>query len=345
MPKISLSDQLDNIKNKFGSMFSRKKKPAAEMATDGTAAAKQGQLKRVAPLVVVAALIGVGYTYQNDIMALVMPPTPANQPAPLEVVRAETPAPTPVAATPEAAPAEMVAEMTEEAVETAAAEPAKIVSETTASEELDLIDRKLAALRELEAMEDSVSETSELPVAALQEESSNDEMPLAAMEMEMGMESDLSHNPPPAAETIAAARHDLEAVAEELETMEVSMSGGATAESMAANQWTMWQSSNQWAVQLMAVKTKAYLIEFIEKNGLQEGATWFEFDRNGDHFYALVVGVYNTRIAADKAALALSDEYGIQPWVRSMRSIHNVISYDFSVEEPTLALNRFGGMK
>lgn len=341
MPKISLADQLDGLKTKLGGMFSRAKRPTADQAASRGANSDDGgtpsQLKRFAPLILVAGVLGAGYTYQNEIMALVMPTSPTNQPAPLPVARSEAPAPAPVVTTaPEAAAVDMVADAAEEieAPEMAASEPMEMERESATSAEQDLIERKLAALQELEAMEQNVTEVSSLPVVTLQEAAVEESMSEEIALMEMETDHEMPQNHAMDEEGLMTEMTEMPPVAE------VTMPSVAIAESMEANKWTMWQSSNQWAVQLMAVQTKEYLDEFLAENELEDGATWFEFDLNGEHYYALVIGVYNTRMEADEAAMAISETYGMQPWVRSMRSIQNIISYDFDAEEPQFALSQ-----
>jgi len=195
----------------------------------------------------------------------------------------------------------MATEVQEETIELASA-PKK---EST-HDAMNLIERKIKAMQDLQAMNEKSTDT-----------------------LEMAKNTGV----------LVATSHD-EMLAEPTPNDESSSAqpsiNSATSESMQNNQWTLWQASNQWAVQLMAVKTKAYLTDFIRQNELEDGATYFEFTRDGEHFYALVVGVYNTHTEASEAAQTLAVEYKLAPWVRSMQSIQTVIDYDFNAMQPTL---------
>jgi len=328
MPKISLVDQLDALKGKMGGLFSRAKKPAAEKTESSENKGLPSQVKRLAPLVVVAALLGGGYTFQNDIMSLIAPAPSANKPAPLPIAR--TPAPV--------VPEEMVAEvasepeatidvMADEVTEISLDDTAEVAIEVAdASAEMDLIDRKLQAMKALEAMKNNAGEEDPADLAMTMDEERADAMPANEEMMVMDNNDDATLATTPMAE---------EAVTPQ--TM-AAATPAVTAESAQSNQWTLFQSSNQWAVQLMAVQTKEYLDDFLSNNELDDGATYFEFTRNGEHFYAVVAGVYNTHSEADEAAQTLATEFNVVPWVRSMRSIQEVINYDLQAEEPKLAL-------
>lgn len=337
MPKLSLADQVDHLKAKMSGLFSRSKKTTENQTAINERAGAPSQGKRLLPLVVVVAIFGGGYTYQDDIMAMIDPAPLAAKPAPLPV------------AMPATAPPQMdtVAEVDREpapALEQVPVEPLQpefaqiddavdeMVNETSASEaaEMDLIERKLQAMQELEAMTTHVEETSAPELAMVMTEEASDMLPVSPTVEQVNA----------AAAEEVAMQPVFEATPDQSPVIHTSFPSEPSAESMQANQWTLWQSSNQWAVQLMAVQTKAYLADFIASNDLEDGATYFEFSRNGSHFYALVMGVYNTHAAAEEAAQSFSAEFGLQPWVRSMRSIQSVINYDFEAEEPTLTLSQ-----
>ncbi|VAW88512.1 hypothetical protein MNBD_GAMMA17-657 [hydrothermal vent metagenome] len=314
MPKMSLADQLDALKGKMSGLFSRSKKTAVEQTEGGTSESSLSQVKQLAPLVVaVAVLGGGGYTFQNDIMALIAP-TPSNDQAlalALPVVRAPVPVPVPAAeeivtevVSEPIRSLEIATEAQEETIELAAAPEKELAHNTDASDEMNLIERKLQAMQELQAMNEI-----------------NNEESTTALEM---AENEAM---------LVVAGNDESNVAQPFINT-------ATSESMQSNQWTLWQASDQWAVQLMAVKTKKYLTDFISQNELEDGATYFEFTRDGEHYYALVVGVYNTHTEASEAAQTLAAEFKLEPWVRSMQSIQTAIDYDFNAPEATLALSQ-----
>ncbi len=334
MPKISLADQVDSLKEKISGMFSRAKKPVADKtSTISGGDDKQTLVKRVVPLVLVAALLGAGYTYQSEIMSLAFPTNPNGQPAPLPVAQMTT-----------SDSAEMTAEnINEPAIDAdsfAIIEPLETTeitneapltlvsldmeSEALTSAKLDAIDRKLLALQALEMMKNSVAEETpaEFTAAATEEQAAPQTIP--AHEEMVAMSSD---------DKTTAAPMSMEEDKAHPEVAQTSIANETTAQSMRANEWTLWQPSNQWAVQLMAVQTEEYLHDFISSNGLENGATYFEFYRDGHHYYALVMGVYNTRIEANKAAQTLAATFNLQPWVRSIQSIQNAINYDFEVAE------------
>ncbi len=317
MPKISLTDQLGALKGKMSGLFSRSKKTAVEQTEAAAPESSPSQVKRLAPLVVaVAVLGGGGYTFQDDIMALIAPAPSNDQALALPIVRTPVPVPaaeaivTKVISEPVKSLA-VTSEVQEETIELTAA-PEELAHNTDASDEIGLIERKLQAMQEFQAMNERSNEEA---TAAL-EMAEDKEMLVVAGNGEMITEP---------------ARNDASNAAQPLNT--------TTSDSMQSNQWTLWQASNQWAVQLMAVQTKEYLTDFINRNELENGATYFEFTRNGEHYYALVVGVYNTHTEASEAAQTLATEYKLEPWVRSMQSIQTVIDYGFNAPEPTLALN------
>ncbi len=321
MPKISLADQLDALKGKMSGLFSRQKETAVEQAEGSTSESSSSQAKRLAPLVVaVAVLGGGGYTFQNDIMALIAP-APSNDQA-LALPVARTPAPTPVAeeiitevVSEPIRSLEAASEAHKEAIEFAAAPAKEPAHNTGASDEMDLIERKLQMMQELQAMNENSSDeaTTALEIAV-------DEEMLVVVNKD---------------ETIAEP-----ALIDKSNSSQPLLNTTTSDDSMQSNQWTLWQASDQWAVQLMAVKTKKYLTDFISKNELEDGATYFEFTRDGEHYYALVVGVYNTHTEASEAAQTLATEFKLEPWVRSMQSIQTAIDYDFNAPGPTVVLSQ-----
>ena len=324
MPKISLADQLDALKGKMSGLFSRAEKPAAEQAEGDASASSPSQVKRLAPLVVaVAVLGGGGYTYQADIMALIEPASTGGNVMPLPVARTPAPAVEETITSVISEPETSLEVMSEEVVEVAAAPIEESPANTGANDEMDLIAKKLQAMQELQAMDEGQPEEAAEFAMVMDEESpelttTDDDM------LVMGNNDDVV---------------DVELTASD-ETNEPQPLNTASAETMQSNQWTLWQASNQWAVQVMAVQTKEYLTDFISQNELENGATYFEFSRDGNHYYALVVGVYNTHAEANEAAQTVAAEFNVKPWVRSMKSIQSAIEYDFNTPEPALALSQ-----
>jgi len=317
MPKISLADQLDTLKGKMSGLFAQAEKPDAEPTGDAASASSPSQVKRLAPLVLaVAVLGGGGYTYQEDIMALIAPAPTGDNAMPLPVARTLAPTAAPTAE-------ETLTEVTSEPVtsletapqeitELASAPIEEIPDNANAHDEMDLIAKKLQAMQELQAIEEGS------PEEATEFTATDDDMSVTVNNNDV-------------------ADIDFTASAE---TNEPQPLNTASAETIQSNQWTLWQAPNQWAVQVMAVQTKAYLNDFITQNELENGATYFEFTRDGSHYYALVIGVYNTHAEANQAAQALAADFNIEPWVRSMQSIQTAIDYEFNTPEPTLALSQ-----
>jgi len=339
MPKISLADQLDGLKGKIGGLFSRTKKTTAEQPkTEGIippTSSSPSQIKRLAPLAVAVVILGGGgYTFQKDIMALLAPVPSANQAMPLPIASIPMPPPTPAPAPAEEMITEVISEPTalhaaapEEMTEVITVPEEGIHNITDASDEMTLIDRKLLAMQELQAMKEESHEVAVSEATsdtAIDPGMTTDEAPLEITSTDEAM-------------LIMANNDDVVTVElpvnNDANQMQ-SLSSNST-ESLQSNQWTLWQASNQWAVQVMAVKTKEYLNDFLNRNELEDGATYFEFTRDGEHYYAVVVGVYNTHADANEAAQTIAAELNVEPWVRSMQSIQKAIDYGSNAADST----------
>ena len=81
-----------------------------------------------------------------------------------------------------------------------------------------------------------------------------------------------------------------------------------------------------FAVQLVAVQTKAALEQYAERERLRNMSA-ARVERDGELFYVLLLGVYETRARAERAAANLPAEFQqFSPWVRSVASLQEAIA-------------------
>ena len=81
-----------------------------------------------------------------------------------------------------------------------------------------------------------------------------------------------------------------------------------------------------FAVQLVAVQTKAALEEYAQRQRLRNMSA-ARVERDGEMFYVLLLGIYETRERADRAAASLPPEFEqFTPWVRSVASLQEAIA-------------------
>lgn len=81
-----------------------------------------------------------------------------------------------------------------------------------------------------------------------------------------------------------------------------------------------------FAVQLVAVQTKAALEQYAERERLRNMSA-ARVERDGELFYVLLLGVYETRARAEQAAANLPAEFQqFSPWVRSVASLQEAIA-------------------
>ena len=74
-----------------------------------------------------------------------------------------------------------------------------------------------------------------------------------------------------------------------------------------------------WAVQLLAVSSKAALEDYARKNNLR-GMSAAEIVSGGSRFYILLLGIYETRERAERAVAGLPPPFD-DHWIRSLGSL------------------------
>ena len=80
-----------------------------------------------------------------------------------------------------------------------------------------------------------------------------------------------------------------------------------------------------YVVQLVAVQTREALEEYATRQGLKN-MTAARVERDGKLFYVLLLGIYEDRDRADRAATNLPPEFqDFTPWVRSLGSLQEAI--------------------
>lgn len=92
-----------------------------------------------------------------------------------------------------------------------------------------------------------------------------------------------------------------------------------------SNDWINRQRGQDWTIQLLAFKGKEQVVAFIKEHRLQEDTAYFSEVKDGQVFYKLVYGSYNSK---DKASFARQNlpttlqQYG--PWLRTWSSVHQL---------------------
>lgn len=86
------------------------------------------------------------------------------------------------------------------------------------------------------------------------------------------------------------------------------------------------QDPNDYTLQLVAMKTEDEVRDFAARHGLRSHAAYFPVRKNGDVLYALVYGAYPSRAAAEAAVRELPKGIGVQPWVRSFKSVQTAMA-------------------
>lgn len=89
--------------------------------------------------------------------------------------------------------------------------------------------------------------------------------------------------------------------------------------------WINRQRGQNWTIQLLAFKRQDQVEAFIKEHGLQSNAAYFSEIKEGEIFYKLVYGSYDSK---DKASFARQNlaatlqQHG--PWLRTWSSVHKV---------------------
>ncbi len=80
-----------------------------------------------------------------------------------------------------------------------------------------------------------------------------------------------------------------------------------------------------YALQVLAMPSRSSLEAFTRRHGISN-ASGARVERNGELYYVLVLGVYETRAIARKAAAHLPPPFtNTQPWIRSLASLQAAI--------------------
>lgn len=96
-----------------------------------------------------------------------------------------------------------------------------------------------------------------------------------------------------------------------------------SSETIKREAWLREQPPANVTLQLMALKDENEVRRAIQQHKLQDQATYFTVQRNGQTLYALVYGTYSSREQAVRAAENLpAGLVSGQPWVRTFKSIH-----------------------
>jgi len=96
--------------------------------------------------------------------------------------------------------------------------------------------------------------------------------------------------------------------------------------SLGPQQWVSSQNPNFYTLQLASSTNKQLIEKYYALNGLKGQAGYYSSIRQGERWYALVYGSYNSVQAAKSAIGDLpQDLRKWSPWVRNIRSIHKIM--------------------
>lgn len=96
-----------------------------------------------------------------------------------------------------------------------------------------------------------------------------------------------------------------------------------------AERWINRHPPQNWTIQLLAFTQKEQVVSFIKDHGLQRDAAYFLEANNGNNFYKLVYGSYDSKEQANLARQNLSSalrQHG--PWLRTWASVHRITRQD-----------------
>lgn len=79
-----------------------------------------------------------------------------------------------------------------------------------------------------------------------------------------------------------------------------------------------------WAVQLAAFASPEQLSEYARQHELR-GMSAARIARNNTLFYVLLLGVYETRENAERAAATVPEALSVEPWIRSLGSLQRAM--------------------
>lgn len=121
--------------------------------------------------------------------------------------------------------------------------------------------------------------------------------------------------------TLVMVPGSLEAGAEHLNRRETTTGGAA----LKGPQWLARQPESNYTLQLLAGENRAGVEFFAAQQDIPAPFAIFSMRRNGRMLYALVQGSYADRAAAEQAIGELPA--GIEPWLRSIKSVHRVMQH------------------
>ncbi len=98
---------------------------------------------------------------------------------------------------------------------------------------------------------------------------------------------------------------------------------GTTSGPVQGRAWLQQQPMHHFTLQLLATRNPAGVARFARRQGLAGPLVHVVVEYNGKEMHLLTLGSYATRAAAQQAASSLPS--GIQPWIRSLASIRQVM--------------------
>lgn len=79
-----------------------------------------------------------------------------------------------------------------------------------------------------------------------------------------------------------------------------------------------------YAVQLIAMSDKAGLESFVERQGIRSMSA-ARVERDGELYFVLLLGIYETRDIARQAIDAMPEVHGAEPWIRPLGSLQRAM--------------------
>jgi septal ring-binding cell division protein DamX len=89
--------------------------------------------------------------------------------------------------------------------------------------------------------------------------------------------------------------------------------------------WLAKQEPDQYTIQLASSRSKKLIEEKFRENELKGKGGYFQYEKSGKEYYALVFGSYETVSAAKLAIANLPESLRKSPpWVRKISSLHKI---------------------
>ncbi|NCN43121.1 MAG: hypothetical protein CO158_00785 [Piscirickettsiaceae bacterium CG_4_9_14_3_um_filter_43_564] len=89
--------------------------------------------------------------------------------------------------------------------------------------------------------------------------------------------------------------------------------------------WLVEEPAFNYTLQLASMSERSSVEKMIEQSKLQ-GARIIPLKRNGEAYYVLLSGSYESRSEADKAAQRYKNNFGISPWVRKIKDLSSKLN-------------------